>query len=138
MKREHSVVLSRTTIDTEPTLVTARDAIARGEDVTVIVVLGDTDRQNIRDYAESEQLSLREAEATYEAATIGAVHHRIGDQAQVQVTWRKFSNADLVELADELRATSLVVPNSIAGGIGWRRSLKDSSITVTLIPETAA
>lgn len=137
MNNEHLLVVSRSTIDTEPTLLVAEDASSRGAHVTVLLTLGDTDRKNIRDYAESENLHTSEAGAVYEEASIAAVLHRLA-AADVRITWHDPSSWDVLDVAANVAATSVVVPAEIARRAGWRRSLRDTTVSITLVPDRAA
>ena len=137
MNNEHVLVVSRSTIDTEPTLALAEEASARGARVTVLLTMGDTDRTNIRDYAAAEDLHISEACALYEQGSIGAVATRIED-ADVRITWHDPSSWDVLEVAANVSATAIVVPAEIARRAGWRRSLREATVSITLVPDRAA
>ena len=138
MQHEHVLAVAHSAIDTEPSLGAARDARSRGATVTVLVVLGDTDRRNIRDYADAEGLSVLDAERLYERAGIEAVTHRVGAGVEVRTTWHDPSSWEVLDVAANVGATNVVVSADLATRAGWRRSLRDATVTVTVVPQRAA
>lgn len=138
MQHEHLLAVTDTAIDTDSSLGLASGALTRGSMVTVLVVLGDTDRRNIADHAETEGLAASEAETVYEQAAIEAVTHRVGGGIDVRTTWHDPSTWQVLDVAANVGATEVVVSADLAARAGWQHAFGDTTVTVTVVPDRAA
>lgn len=136
---DHILALVESTPDPDPTLDIVREAVDRGARATVLVVLTDFDRMNIKAFAESEDLSQGEAEAIYiDQTAVAYAELAGGDRTSAHVIDRSRSGRFVLDTATRSHATSIAVSNRIARGRSWRRAMASAPIPVTIAPSRAA
>ena len=132
---DHLVAVVDTAVGAS-TLPVARNAVRAGGRATVLVSLGRTDQQHIRDFAEAEHISSGEAESRYLNALDGQIRRELGAGTVVHVTGPAGTSAGaLASIADD--ATQFAIPSSLARSRSWRRALARTHVPVTVTPSAA-
>lgn len=132
---DHLVAVLDTAVGAS-TLPVARTAVRAGGRATVLVSLGRTDRQHIRDFAEAEHISSGEADARCLNALDGQIRRKLGADTVVHVTGPADTSAGAVaSIADD--ATQFAIPSSLARRRSWRRAPARTDVPVTVTPSAA-
>lgn len=136
---DHILAVVDSTPDSEPTLQLVKEAVARGARATILVQLTDVDQDNIRAFANAENLSSSEAEARYIDST-AAVYSELADNDRIMalVTDSADDGRFVLATAIRTRATSITVARPLAQGRGWRRAMAEATVPVTIAPAKAA
>lgn len=124
--------------DRESTLELARDVVAGGGSATVLARLGSSDREHIRAYADSEELTLATAEARYVDATVELLRDAVGRDSTVAYLADVDDGRRVIDAAVREHAAVVAIPSSLAGRRGWRRAIAATPVQVVVAPTRAA
>jgi MinD superfamily P-loop ATPase len=137
--QEHIVAVVEPCRDGEATLEFATEVVARGGRATVIVLVTNKTMKDIRDFAESENLTVPDASEIYFERLAGTYASRIGSRdTSAILTESAFSGRTVFETAANARPTTIVMPQRFANRRGWRASVARSSVPVVIAPPAAA
>lgn len=138
--REHIVTVVDGGYGGDAPLDIAQRAAAHGGRATLMVLLSDQDHRNIRALAASEEMALGAAEARYIEDTIAALTAQVGGEKTTAIVGvRSHEHRDLADMAlGTDGATTVVIPQRIAGRRPWRNVLHHARIPVVVTPPHAA
>ena len=113
----------------------AADLVARGGKATVLMLLNQQARDDFRRFADSEDLLAHVGEAIAVERLANDYTSRIGgDDTEVIVAIWTSPVRELLEVAAELRATSIVIPQRLAARRSLRRLVSDTTLPVLIAP----
>jgi len=113
----------------------AADLVARGGKATVLMLLNQAARDDFRRFADSEDLLAHVGEAiALQRLTNGYASRIGGDDTEVIAAIWTSPVRELLEVAAELRATSIVIPQRLAARRSLRRLVSDTTLPVLIAP----
>ncbi len=137
--QEHIVAVVEPTLDGEATLEIARKAVDGGGRATVVVLVSRGTMSDIRDFAESESLTVPDASEIYFDRLAETYSDRIGSRERVAiVTESAYSGRKVFEKAVGVEPTTIAMPQRLANRRGWRPSVASSDVPVLIAPAPAA
>ena len=133
--REHLLAVVEPTNSDRSPLDYAHDHVAGGGTATVLLVLTDETHDDVRRFADSEDLDVGTAEAIAIGRLTELYTSRVGgDDTETVVTNTQRSASDLLDVAAETRSTSIVITQQLAGRADLRRLVSDSPVPVLVVP----
>ncbi len=137
--QEHIVAVVEPTRDGESTLDIARQVVRRGGRATVVVLVSRKTMSDIREFAESESLTVPDASEIYFERLAEMYSSRIGiSDTSAVVTESASSGRTVFETASSVQPTSIAMPQRLAGRRGWRGSVARSQVPVLIAPPGVA
>lgn len=134
----HERILSVVDRVDDEALKPARDAVARGADVTVLIALDGAARAQIRRHAAETRTGIAHAARTWETALSLVVRSALGASVDVTLAWHEPEGWEIMDAAASSHATSITIPAAVAGRRGYRRHMARTTVPVTLTPDRAA
>ncbi|HZJ48179.1 MAG TPA: hypothetical protein VFD97_03975 [Acidimicrobiia bacterium] len=137
--QEHIVAVVEPSRDGEATLEFATEVVGRGGRATVIVLVTHKTMRDIRDFAESENLTVPDASEIYFERLAGTYASRIGSRDTSAILTESASSGRMVfETAASAHPTTIVMPQRLANRRSWRASVARSLVPVVIAPPAAA
>jgi len=132
---EHLLAVVEPNEADETSIDMAADLVARGGKATVLMLVNQQVRDDFRRFADSEDLLAHVGEAMALERLVNGYTSRIGGEStEVIVTNWTSPVRELLEVAAELRATSIVIPQRLAARRGLRRLVSDTTLPVLIAP----
>lgn len=126
---DHVVAVVEPTGGDHPELQVARDAIARGGRATLVLVITDRVRGDIRAFADSEGLHVHDAQPDALERIAASVESEMGDSARSMMV----ASGDVISaVASADDATSIVVPKNLLGRDGLWDLASRTHVPITL------
>ena len=136
--QEHIVAFVEPTLDGESALEVAQETINRGGRATVVVLVSRQTMSDVRDFAESEDLTVPDATAIYFDRLAATYSSRLGNEnASAVVTESVYSGRYLFDVAAQAQPTTIVMPQRLANRRGWRSFVGRSEVPVLITPPRA-
>ena len=133
--RDHLLAVVEPNRAGEASLHVATDHVARGGTATILVLVDDRTRDDIRRFADSEDLHPHDGEAIALERLVDAYTARIGgDGADAVVADSTSSARELLDVAAKANATSVVIPQHVAARRPLRRLAADTNLPVLIAP----
>ena len=133
--RQHLLAVVEPNEADDASLDMAADLVARGGKATVLMLLNQQARDDFRRFADSEDLLAHVGEAmALERLTNGYTSRIGGEDTEVLVAIWTSPVRELLEVAAELRATSIVIPQRLAARRSLRRLVSDTTLPVLIAP----
>ena len=138
-QRQHILAIVDGTPGGEAPLDIAHRAVEQGGRATVLVLISNEDRNHIRALADSENLSVGEAEAIYIDRTIELFTARVGgDETSTVVSGGLRNGRAALEAASRVHATAVAVPRELAARRAWRNAFGRAPMAVVITPPRVA
>ena len=102
----------------EVSLDIATEHVTRGGTATVLVLLDDQARDDLRRFADAEDLDLHNGQAIALDRLVDSYTARVGGETNTIVAESASSARELLEVAATSRATSMVIPQHVAARRG--------------------
>lgn len=135
--QEHIVAFVEPTLDGESALEVAQETINSGGRATVVVLVSRQTMSDVRDFAESEDLTVPDA-AIYFDRLAATYSSRLGNEnASAVVTESVYSGRHLFDVAAQAQPTTIVMPQRLANRRGWRSFVGRSEVPVLITPPRA-
>ena len=137
--QEHIVAFVEPTLDGESALEVAQETINSGGRATVVVLVSRQTMSDVRDFAESENLTVPDATAIYFDRLAATYSSRLGNnQASAVVTESAYSGRYLFDVATRANpTTTIVMPQRLASRRAWRSFVGRSDVPVLITPPVA-
>ncbi|MEA3502609.1 MAG: hypothetical protein U9R47_07525 [Actinomycetota bacterium] len=136
--QEHIVAVVEPTRDGEVTLDIARQVVKRGGRATVVVLVAHKTMSDVRDFADSENLTVPDASEIYFSRLAEMYSSRVGSpDTSAIVTESAYSSRAVFETAASVRPTTIAMPQRLANRRGWRASVARSQVPVLITPSAA-
>ena len=136
--QEHIVAFVEPTLDGEAAFEVAQETISSGGRATVVVLVSRQTMSDVRDFAESEDLTVPDATEIYFDRLAATYSSRLGnDQASAVVTESAYSGRYLFDVASRANPTTIVMPQRLASRRGWRSFVGRSEVPVLITPPAA-
>jgi len=136
--QEHIVAFVEPTLDGEAAFEVAQETISSGGRATVVVLVSRQTMSDVRDFAESEDLTVPDATEIYFDRLAATYSSRLGnDQASAVVTESAYSGRYLFDVATRANPTTIVMPQRLASRRGWRSFVGRSEVPVLITPPAA-
>jgi len=136
--QEHIVAVVEPARDGEAALDVAQKVVSRGGQATVVVLVSRKTMSDVRDFAESESLTVPDATEIYFDRLAEMYVSMIGSSTAISVvTENASSGRSVFELASRIRPTSIVMPQRVANQRSWRSSVARSAVPVLITPPIA-
>ncbi len=133
--RDHLLAVVEPNPPGEVSLDVATDHVARGGTATILVLVDDRTRDDIRRFADSEDLHPINGEAVALDRLADAYAARVGgDGADTVIADSTSSARELLDVAAEANATSVVIPQHVAARRSLRRLAADTTLPVLIAP----
>lgn len=133
--QEHLLAVVDPTEAGDSTLDIASDVVARGGKATVVVLVNQRVRDDLRRFADSEDLDLHTGQAIALDRLSDSYALRVGgDDTETIICDSTFSARDLLDVAAESRATSIVVPQQLTSRRNLRKLVSDAHVAVVVAP----
>jgi len=137
--QEHIVAVVEPTLDGEATIDIARDTVDRGGRATVVVLVSRRTMSDVRDFAESENLTVPDASEIYFERLAETYANRVGSNETVAIVTESVSSGRSVfETAVRVGPTTIAMPQRLANRRGWRPAVASSDVPVLIAPAPAA
>jgi hypothetical protein len=132
---EHLLAVLEPNETGEASLEIATDHVARGGKATLLIVLNQQVREDFRRFADAENRHVYNGEAVALDRLVNTYTSRVGgEDTEAIVTDSTNSARDLLHVAAESRATSIVIPQRLAARRGLRRLVTNSTVPVLIAP----
>ena len=118
----------------EVSLDVATDHVSRGGTATVLVLLDEQARDDLRRFADSEDLHLHNGQAIALDRLVDSYTARVGGETNTIVAESAGSARELLEVAATSRATSMVIPQHVAARRSLRRLVSTTTIPLHIAP----
>lgn len=118
----------------EVSLDIATDHVTRGGTATVLVLLDEQARDDLRRFADSEDLHLPNGQAIALDRLVDSYTARVGGETNTIVAESAGSARELLEVAVTSRATSMVIPQHVAARRSVRRIVSNTTIPLHIAP----
>ena len=119
----------------EVSLDIATDVVARGGTATVVVLLDAQAHDDLGRFADSEDLDLHHGRALALDRLAGRYASRVGrDDTETIIFDSAGSARNLLDIATESRATSIVIPQQLIGRRKLRKLVSDAHVPVLVAP----
>ncbi len=138
MNTEHIVALVEPTVDGESTLELAKQAVDRGGRATVVVLLTRATNDDIRNFAEAEDLTIPDAREIFIERLTDGYSAQLGEGDAAVVALSSYSGRSLMKSAQSAHATTIAMPQSMSKRFGWRSPIARSAVPVVISPPRAA
>ena len=136
--QEHVVAFVEPTRDGESALEVAQETINSGGRATVVVLVSRQTMSDVRDFAESENLTVPDATVIYFDRLAATYSSRLGNEnASAVVTESVYSGRHLFDVAAKAQPTTIVMPQRLANRRGWRSFVGRSEVPVLITPPRA-
>jgi hypothetical protein len=136
--QEHIVAVVEPARDGEAALDVAQKVVSRGGQATVVVLVSRKTMSDVRDFAESESLTVPDATEIFFDRLAEMYVSMIGSSTAISVvTENASSGRSVFELASRIRPTSIVMPQRVANQRSWRSSVARSAVPVLITPPIA-
>jgi hypothetical protein len=133
--REHLLTIVEPSTTGEAPLELANDLVARGGKATIVVLLTDEARADFRRFADAQDLDLHHGEAVAIDRMLEVYTARVGgSDTESIVTSARSSASDLLTMAADADATSIAIPQQLAGRRGARKLISESPVPVLVTP----
>ena len=133
--QEHIVAVVEPTRDGESTLGVAQDVVSNGGRATVVVLVSRKTMDDVRAFADSENLTVPDASEIYFERLAQTYSSMIGgSDTSAVITENAFSGRSVFDLASRIRPTSIAMPQRVANRRGWRSSVARSTVPVLITP----
>jgi hypothetical protein len=137
--QEHIVAFVEPTRDGEATLEIAQETVNSGGRATVVLLVSRKTMSDVRDFAESENLTIPDATAIYFERLADTYASRLGNpETSAVVTESAYAGRHLFETATQAHPTTIVMPQRLANRRGWRSFVGRSQVPVLITPPPAA
>ncbi len=137
--QEHVVAFVEPARDGEATLEVAQEAVNSGGRATVVVLVNRKTMDDVRAFAESENLTVPDATAIYFERLAETYASRLGNgEASAVVTESAYAGRHLFETATRANPTTIVMPQRLANRRGWRSFVGRSQVPVLITPPITA
>lgn len=138
MTRQLILAVVEPTPDGETTLNAARDHLTHGGDAALLLLLTKRVRDDIRAFAESEDLDLSQAEGIAERRLREKYARLLGVDVETIVAREEGARPNrLATTAETVGAATIAVPQGLLRGSGLRRLSDLSHRTVVVTPRAA-
>ena len=118
----------------EVSLDVATDHVTRGGTATVLVLLDKQVRDDLRQFADAEDLHPHNGQAIALDRLVDSYAARVGGETNTIVAESAGSARELLEIAATSRATSMVIPQPVAARRSLRRLVSDTTIALHIAP----
>ena len=118
----------------EVSLDIATDHVTRGGTATVLVLLDEQARDDLRRFADAEDLTLHNGQAIALDRLVDSYTARVGGETNTIIAEFASSARELLEVAATSRATSIVIPQHVAARRSLRRLVSDTTIPLHITP----
>ena len=118
----------------EVSLDIATDHVNRGGTATVVVLLDEQTRDDLRRFADAEGLHLHTGQAIALDRLVDSYTARVGGDTTTIVAESADSARELLEVAAASRATSMVIPQHVAARRSLRRLVSDTTVPLLIAP----
>ena len=118
----------------EVSLDVATDHVTRGGTATVLVLLDKQVRDDLRQFADAEDLHPHNGQAIALDRLVDSYAARVGGETNTIVAESAGSARELLEIAATSRATSMVIPQHVAARRSLRRLVSDTTIALHIAP----
>jgi hypothetical protein len=137
--QEHIVAVVEPTPDGEATLDIAHEVVNRGGRATVVVLVTRKTLNDIRGFAEAENLTFPDAREIFVERLAEMYSSRVGGRdTRAIVAEGDYSSRMVFDSAVSARPTTIAMPQSMAKRRGWRASVARSRVPVLIAPPAAA
>ena len=137
--QEHIVAVAESAHDGDTTLTMAREVVNRGGRATVVVLVGSKTAAHVKNFADSENLTLPDAREIYYDRLAGIYLTRVGGlDTSATVTDGDYSSRSVFAKAAEAHPTAIAVTQKLANRPGWRGTVARSKVPVLIAPRKAA
>lgn len=131
---EHLLVVIEPNEAGEVSLDIATDHVTRGGTATVLVLLDEQARDDLRRFADSEDLHVHNGQAIALDRLVDSYTARVGGETNTIVAESAGSARELLEVAATSRATSMVIPQHVAARRSLRRLVSNTTIPLHIAP----
>lgn len=119
----------------EASLDIATDHVARGGTATLLILLDKQARDDFRRFADAEDRHVYNGEAVALDRLVNTYTARVGpENTEAIVANSSHSSRDLLHVAAESHATSIVIPQQVAARRSLRKLVSDTTLPVLIAP----
>lgn len=137
--QEHIVAVVESARDGDTTLDLAQEVVNRGGRATVVVLVGSRTGQDIKRFAEAENLTFPDAREIYYHRLAGVYSARVGGlNTSAIVADGDYSSRSVFARAHQAGPTTIAMPQELANRLGWRGAVARSMVPVLIAPRKAA
>lgn len=133
--REHLLAVVEPNQADDASIDIAADLVSRGGKATVLMLVNQQVRDDFRRFTDSEDLLAHVGEAIALERLVDGYTSRVGgeDTEVIVANWTS-PVRELLEVAAESRATSIVIPQRLAARRSLRRLVSDTTVPVLIAP----
>jgi hypothetical protein len=133
--QEHIVAVVDSTHEEDSTLDLARQVVDRGGRATVVVLVNGTTTNDIRRFAEAENLTFPDAHEIYLERLSRIYSSRVGGlDTSAIIAEGDYSGRSVFASAEKAGPTTIAVPQSLAHRPSWRGPVAHSRVPVLIAP----
>jgi len=119
----------------EASLDIATDHVARGGTATLLILLDKQTRDDFRQFADAENRHVYNGEAVALDRLVNTLTARVGrEHTEATVAYSSQSSRELLDVAAESHATSIVIPQQVAARRGLRKLVSETTLPVLIAP----
>jgi len=119
----------------EASLDIATDHVARGGTATLLILLNKQTRDDFRQFADAENRHVYNGEAVALDRLVNTLTARVGrENTEATVADSSQSSRELLDVAAESHATSIVIPQQVAARRGLRKLVSETTLPVLIAP----